>query len=178
MVEFDSIIPPGQVGKIKPQIKMREGTTTFRKSVTVYSNAKNTESIVLNISGKLLNIVDVSESFLHMIPDKDGKMCAKVLLSTAKKDFAVDHMVFQETKTDNTPSWQANVPIAVTYKVTKSEKPDADGYLAYTVDFSMDMAPPNTITGEFVITTNHPEKKTINIRGMLEPKEQPKPKKY
>jgi hypothetical protein len=42
----------------------------------------------------------------------------------------------------------------------------------------MDAAPPNTITGEFVITTNHPEKKTINIRGMLEPKEQPKPKKY
>ncbi len=171
MVDYDSIIPPGQEGHVIQQIKvskLRSGR--FTKSIKVTSNAENIPALRLSVSGKILSVINQSSRFLHLRPNKEGKVNGSVVFSTEKQNFKIKEIYFKENKGSG-PSWQQQPELYLTHNVTRADTADSDGYYAYTVKFSLDMAPPTRISGVFSFITNHPERKKIDIRGMISPLE-------
>lgn len=180
MVEYDSIVPPGQVGEITQQIKLSKiRSGTFTKSVTITSNAKNVESLRVSITGKILSDIHLSHRFIHLKPDTNGKFVGSLTLSTEKKGLQIREITFKQKKKKNTPEWQLDPEIVFKHSMTTADSVDADGYYAYSLHFSCTITPPPEISsGSFILKTNHPKRETIKLRGMINPKrETGKPKK-
>ena len=172
MVEYDSIIPPGQAGELTQQVKvskLRSGT--FTKSVKVTSNAKNIEVLRMSITGKILSDIHLSHRFMHLRPDTNRKFVGSLTLGTEKKDFKIKEITFEQKKKKDTPDWQLTPEILLKYTMTTSDTADADGYYTYSLAFSCDITPPPEIlSGSFIFKTNHPKRKTIKLRGMINPR--------
>lgn len=172
MVEYDSIVPPGQVGELTQQIKLAKlRSGTFTKSVTITSNAKNIELLRVSITGKILSIIHLSHRFIHLKPDTNGKFVGSLTLSTGKKDLKIKEITFKQKKKKETPDWQLEPEIVFNHSITASDTADADGYYAYSLNFSCTITPPPEIlSGSFILKTNHPKRETIKLRGMINPK--------
>ncbi|MBN1980502.1 MAG: hypothetical protein JW795_03160 [Chitinivibrionales bacterium] len=172
MVDYDSIIPPGQVGKLLQVIKMsalHDGE--FTKTVKVISNAKNEETLRLSLSGKILSVINVSDRFLHMTPSK-GSVAQSISLSTQKKDLAIKSVKFTTLPPPGAQKWQAEIPIVVEYKLTpKDSIPDKYGYYDFFLTMTFATDPAQAVSGDFIITTNHEKMAEITIRGLIVPDE-------
>ena len=172
MVEYDSIIPPGQVGELTQQIKLSKlKSGTFTKSITITSNAKNIEVIRVSITGKILADIHLSHRFIHLKPDTNGKFHSSLTLSTEKKDFKIKEITFKQKKKKNIPEWQLDPEIVFNHSITTSDTTDADGYYIYSLRFSCAITSPQEIlSGSFILKTNHPKREIIKLRGMINPK--------
>lgn len=172
MVEYDSIIPPGQAGKLTQQIKLNKVRSgPFTKSVTVTSNAKNIQNLRLSITTKILTDIHLSHRFIHLKPDTSGKFTGYMTMSTEKKDFKVKEITFEQKKKKDTPEWQLGNDILLNHTITCSDTTDEDGYFTYTLRFSCNITPPDDmLSGTFIFKTNHPKRETIKLRGMINPK--------
>lgn len=167
MVEYDSIVPPGQVGELTQQIKLAKlRSGTFTKSVTITSNAKNIELLRVSITGKILSIIHLSHRFIHLKPDTNGKFVGSLTLSTGKKDLKIKEITFKQKKKKETPDWQLEPEIVFNHSITASDTADADGYYAYSLNFSCTITPPPEIlSGSFILKTNHPKERRLNLEG-------------
>lgn len=173
MVEHDSIIPAGRVGKVIQAInidKLHAGP--FTKTIKVMSNAKNTDVLRLSMSGKVLTNINISERFLNLHCDKNGTASGILVLGTEKPDFKIKEMIFSEHPT-NDPSWQKMSPVDLKFSTTRSDSADADGYYTYTVQYSLDIKTKIRLSGDFKVLTNHPKEEVIELRGMIAPLEEP-----
>ncbi len=172
MVEYDSVIPPGQAGKLTQQIKLNKVRSgTFTKSVTVTSNAKNIQNLRLSITAKILTDIHLSHRFIHLKPDTNGKFVGHITMSTEKKDFKIKEITFGQKKKKDAPEWQLADDILLNHTVTCSDSTDGDGYFTYSLNFSCNISPPPEIlSGSFIFKTNHPKRETIKLRGMINPK--------
>lgn len=174
MVEYDSIIPPGQEGKVTQQVKMSKlKSGTFTKSVKVMSNASNIEVLRLSLSGKILSVINLSHRFIHLRQDSTRKLTGSLELSTEKPDLIIKEISFKEQKSSK-PSWQKEPILYLKYSMTRADSADVDGYYAYSLKFSIDIAPPERLSGMFTFNTNHREREKITIRGMIAPVEEKK----
>ena len=172
MVEFDSIIPPGQVGELTQQIKLSKlSSGPFTKSVNVTSNAENIEVLRVSITGKILSDIHLSHKFIHLKPATTRKFAGSLTLSTEKKDFKIEEISFKLKGKKDTPEWQFDPEITFNYSMTTSDTADADGYYTYSLNFSCTInPPPEILSGSFIFKTNHPKRETIELRGMINPK--------
>jgi len=177
VVEFDSIIPPGQEGKIIQQIKTAKlGTGTFSKSVRVLSNAQNNAEAVLTLSGKILAEIQPSHKWINLKPDSAGKFNGFITFATEKKDFKITEMIFEPQKKENLPLWQQDQGISIKYTVTKTDTADIDGYYTFAMNFSLNTPPPpEIIQGQFVFKTNHPKTDEIRLKGLINPRDEIQP---
>lgn len=175
MVDYDSIIPPGRTGKITPFIKAKKlRSGTFTKSIKIMSNATNTPTLRLSISGKVLSDINLSKRFLRLQPDHDGKAALSLTLKTEKPDFKIKDIAFRENKR-NDPNWESKSGLTVTHHITRSDSTDIDKYYTYTLSLFLTIAPTKMLSGSFEIETNHEKKDHLSIRGMIDKiKEQPK----
>jgi len=137
------------------------------------SNAKNTDVLRLSLSGKILSVINLSSRFLHLRPDKDGKVNGSLNLSTEKKNLKIKEASFKENKGSG-PAWQEQPVLFLKYAITRSDTADSDNYYTYSLKFSLAIAPPKRLSGNFTFITNHPEKENITIRGMVAPLEEKK----
>ncbi len=172
-VVYDTVIGPGKVGNITPTINMTGIAGEFHKSVTVTCNATNLPSYVLAIIGKVNPTVDVNKYFIRIKSDVNGVSTGDLTMRTRKADFRVLGMQFVENVSGGV-DWQNKPPLKPNYGVTKSEKPDTDGYYSYDLSFNVKDTAHTRLSGTFVFATNHPAKDSITIRGMIEPAEAPK----
>ena len=131
MVEYDSIIPPGQVGTVTQQIKMSKlKSGTFTKSINVMSNAKNMDVLVLSISGKILSIINISHRFVLLRPDSSGRATATLELSSEKPDLQIKNITFEDHQSTK-PKWQQEPVLYLKHDMKRFDKPDSDGYYSY-----------------------------------------------
>jgi hypothetical protein len=155
------------VGKVIQEIKVKKlSSGTFKKSVKVMSNATNASVLSLSISGKILTLINMHPKSFVLKPDEKENIENKLTLSTEKRNLQILEMTFEKSKT-STPTWQEEPPLTINYQLTRSDTADADGYYTYSLNFSFIYAPSETISGYFYLNTNHPEMKTIKIRGII-----------
>ncbi len=172
MVEYDSIIPPGQEGNVIQQLKVKKlKSGTFTKAVKVMSNARNSEVFRLSLSGKILSVINISSRFIHLRPDTVGNFSGTLTLNTEKKNFTVKEITFKENKGSG-PEWQQQPILYLKHSMTRTDSADNDGYYTYTLIFSLDITPAKRLSGTFALKTNHPKRDTIDIRGMISPPEE------
>ncbi len=132
------------------------------------SNATNSSSLSLSISGKILSLINLSSKSLLLKPDTNQLIEKSITISTEKRNFQILEMIFEKSKS-TTPAWQAESPLDIKYNVTRSDTADADGYYDYVLNFSFKHAPEKTISGYFFLNTNHPKEESIKIRGIIKP---------
>ena len=167
VVKYDSVIAPGKTGVIEPAVNI----TGFRpgymsRGVTVTSNAANNPTVNLTIEATIIPLIDVSETYLEF--GDAGKK--SLYLSSAKRDLKVAGVVFRPYQGGggNVPAWASNVPLNLKYSFAPSDSARADGLKVYKLDIDPPGAGGEQVAGEFLISTNHPEKKEIVIRGMTQ----------
>jgi len=164
VVSYDSVIAPGKSGTIKPAVDLkgfRPGHMS--RGVTVNSNAANSPTLQLTIEVTITPTIEVSENYIVFANAAPKTMT----LSSAKKDLAVSGVVFkpQGGGGGNAPRWASNAPVTIDYKFNASDSTRADGLKVYRLDLTPPSTDGETLSGVFVITTNHPDKKEISING-------------
>jgi hypothetical protein len=90
-------------------------------------------------------------------------------VTTQKKDLLIKDVEFYErNKPDPGASWQEKLPLHLTHKLVKSDTTLEDGFLQYKLDLMLQL-PDNyqTTYGEFTITSNHPKKTEVTLKGVL-----------
>lgn len=168
MVDYDSVIAPGKTGKIEIKIKKNKlGDGNFTKSLRVMSNAKNEPNLRLSIKGKILSPIDIGKRFLR-IESGENMAMAELFLATQKSDFKITEVKFTE-KPGNSPNWEKQPDIFAETKLSATNEVDSHGYKKYKLEISMNISPTHILSGSFQISTNHPEQKHINLRGMILP---------
>ncbi|MBD3346551.1 MAG: hypothetical protein GF401_15965 [Chitinivibrionales bacterium] len=166
MVGYDSIIPPGQVGKLTQEISAKNfHGGNFKKSVTVISNAKNSPTLRLSVRGHIKPVLGLSTHYFTM--NNNSEKPFEVTLTTEKKNLKVSEIAFK-SRNRSKAAWQSDLPLYVSHKLIKPDKVKKDGYYDYTLQMSPKLDSEKTVHGEFIIKTNHPEKKEIKIRGRIE----------
>lgn len=168
MVDYDSVIAPGQTGKVEIKIKKEKlGDGDFTKALRVMSNATNEPNLRLSIKGKILSPIDISKRFLR-IESNESKSEAELLISSQKEDLEISEVKFVERE-GNAPNWEKQPDIFAKTKLTPVGQKDEFGYQSFKLEITMNIAPTNILSGHFEIKTNHPEQKMLNLRGMILP---------
>ncbi len=162
VVKFDSIVPPGKSISIDADVNIkgyRSGPVS--KGMTVTSNAQNTPQLRLTIEATVQSPVDVSTSYLHLF----DTLTQTVYLTSDKKDLAIKSVRF-ESPNPSGPAWQQKLPTSVKYSVSRLDSVSADGRRVYRLEITPPQSS-NASDGEFLLSTNHPEKAEIAIRGRV-----------
>ena len=95
MVGHDSTILPGREGKVTQEINVGNlHSGSFRKFITVISNAKNTPEMRLSLGGTMRTNLE-SPNFLRLTPDSKGECKTEITLSTEKKDLKITEVAFK-----------------------------------------------------------------------------------
>jgi hypothetical protein len=178
VVEHDSIILPGREGKITEEIDLTNAHGgSFKKSVTVISNAANEPSLKLSLAGNILAFINVASQYVRLKCELGKESSVDITMSSQKADLKIQDLTFQEGQggmrnTQPAPGfsdqWQHSLPEPVKFKTKRAEKPDENGYYEYTITIFRSNPPPTTTAGEFTFLTNHPSKSEIRIKGMIE----------
>jgi hypothetical protein len=172
VVGFDTTILPGREGSITEEVamsKVHDGA--FTKCATVTSNAKNKGEIRLCLKGFVKVPVAVSPQYLQMKKSVPGVLQADLTLSTEKTDLQVKNVIFTsnaQAAATGQNAWQNKLPLYCTFKLTKPEKPKDDGTLEYKLVITINANLSQSQTGEFTITTNHPEALELKENGMVD----------
>jgi hypothetical protein len=163
VVKFDSLIEPGKSTRIEAEVNIKGyHSGPISKYVNVFSNAEK-EASRLVINAIIQAAIDASENYLRFDP---ANLSPKAItLSSKKTDLKVSNISFFSDNTD-TDAAKKNQKLPVTFKFTPTDSTRADGYKIYKLEIN----PPkydSNLYGQFIITTNHPDRKELTIRGNL-----------
>jgi len=168
VVGYDSIIPPGREGSIKPSVALKNTSGKFTKTVTVLSNATNTPDLKLTITGDAKPIISMSSTFLQ-IKNNDPKPY-EIVLSTEKPDLKI-LKISVKAQSNGQENWQVQLPTYLEHELSKPSAPKPDGFRDYTLKVSAKLGEMTEGKyGDIVIETNHPEKAELTLKGRVEPK--------
>lgn len=142
----------------------------FKKGVTVKSNAKNHNILRLYLGGSIKPFVGVDKSYIRLKSTANDSEIVK--LESQKSDLKIKEVIFNPDKSDHsTPLWAANTPLVMNYSLKKEpEVKGSGGYEKYTLILKTASPVDFTRHGRFLIKTNHPKRKEIQIRGMIQAK--------
>jgi hypothetical protein len=162
LVKYDSLLAPGKSSFLESEIAIgRFNAGPLSKHVSVTSNAENSPTVQLTIEATLQAIIEMSENYLAL---KSGETSHTMYLSSKKKDLSVSDVTFKADGADS-PEFK-NVPVSINYNFTPLDSTRSDGYKVY----KMVLVAPKDVrqnSGNFTITTNHPDKKELVVSGGL-----------
>lgn len=161
---YDTLIPPGKSGNIKLEAKLKGYSGKFGKTATVTSNAKNEPSIRLTMKATVLPIITVSKQYIALPLLKDKKT-DNLYLSSLKKDLMVTGITFKLFGQNNS-QWHDQLSLPIMYEWSRIDSISPD---SFTVFLLLMKSPElkESLNGEFILTTNHPDKKQIQINGRI-----------
>jgi hypothetical protein len=169
VVGFDSIIPPGRVGKVTQEINLSAvHGGEFRKYITVISNAKNNEQLKLSLGGRIRSHLACTPDYVVMRKDSSGRNEGVLTIIADRKDLKISEISFASQGEKTGLAWQTALPLFVDYTIAKPDTSDKDGFYTYTVRMSINFAGDQNKVGDFLIKTNHPQKPEVKFSGMLE----------
>ena len=168
VVSYDSVIAPNKSGFIKPEVNLKNFRTGLNsRGVTVNSNAANTPVLHLTIEFNVTvppEAIAISDNYL----DFESAAKLTLTLTSAKKDLKVSDVVFIPQDGQNVPGWAANAPQKVKYSFAPTNgNPRDDGLKTYKLDINTPGAGKESVLGNFEITTNHPDRKSITVGGRV-----------
>lgn len=163
VVKFDSLIEPGKTTNIEAEVNIKGyHSGLISKYVNVTSNAEK-DPVRLTITANLQAAIDASETYIRFDPANMGNKT--ITLSSKKTDLKISNVYFN-TDNSNSDLAKKNIKLPVTYKFTPTDSTRTDGYKVYKIEIT----PPKfdaTLYGQFVIGTNHPDRRELTIRGSL-----------
>lgn len=162
---YDTIIPPGKSGQIKLETRLNGYTGVFKKSATIISNAKNQPNLRITLTATIQPVIAVSQGYITLPTSKDRKP-VNLFLSSLKKDLSITGINFKPN--DNSSSeWQSQLSLPINYEWSKTDSISPDGFTVYSLSINgIDLK--SSDYGEFIISTNHPDKQEIRISGRIE----------
>lgn len=175
IIEYDSIILPGQEGKVSSEVKIdKMHGGLFRKSIQITSNAKNDPLLQVSLSGNIKPEIAVLPHHIHLYcHDRSKEDFYEIFLASQRKDFAVIGASFrQQDSLRSKTSAQQQRFIPIICKLTKTDTILTDGYVKYRLRLSLDYQGREILRGEFIVKTNDPKKPEITIEGIIEPEKQ------
>lgn len=164
VVKFDTLVLPGKSSVILATVNLAGfHAGPLSKFLTVKSNAANNGSLQLTITAAIKPIIEVSELYITLQQHKPRT----IVFACAKKDLRVTAVgLTSGTSSPTATLWQSNLPLPIPFTWTAgATRPD--GYRV----FGLELAAPavsERIAGQFVITTDHPDKPEISISGSIE----------
>jgi len=164
VVKYDSTIAPGKTSVIEPVVNlkgMRNGLMS--RTVSVQSNAANTPSLTLTIEANITPAIEVSET--HLTFDNTGKKT--LYLASGKNDLKINGVAFKFYSGGSSQQWSSNVPVNMNYKFAPTDSTRADGLKVYKLELDAPGGGKEPVSGELQITTNHPYKPDIVLRGSV-----------
>jgi hypothetical protein len=174
VVKWDSTVQPGKTAKIEASVNIKgyhSGAIT--KYVTVRSNALNDSMERLSIQATVESFIEVSLTYLTYKRSDSGK--EKILtFASKKKDLTVKEVTFEPNKyslpgtAEQVAEKLKKLKQSVKFSWVKTDSTRADGYRI----FHLSLPSPkfdSTGNGEFIITTNHPDKQEVKISVNLAP---------
>jgi lipoprotein-anchoring transpeptidase ErfK/SrfK len=171
VVKFDTNIAPGKTGLIQSTVNIANyHSGSISKGVTVTSNAANISSQQLTISAFIQGSIDLSETYLTLSSGKPQS--AHVLyLASAKKDLVVSDVTFKSS-TSGLPqtgtAWQNASAVSIQFKWIPTDSTRAeDKYRIYKLEVGAP-AVSQQLMGDFVLKTNHADKREIVLHGSLD----------
>lgn len=160
---YDTFIAPGKSGCVQLTVNLKGYSGQISKSATVQTNAKNEPLIRVSMNAKILPLITLSTTYINLV--KDNQTPAAIILTSLKKDLKIKDILFK-TPDNNTSSWQHQLSIPITYEWNSTDSITTEGYNI----FKLTIKPPELkqiTTGDFIISTNHPEKSEIQISGRI-----------
>jgi hypothetical protein len=165
-VKFDPTIKPGRSGIISAEVNIKGyHAGNISKSLTVTSNAENEKNVRLYINATIVAVVELSDYSLSF-GGADTVKTRTVTIISKKHDLNVSEVYLQQSNAGPLSGWRNQVRMPVVFNWHPLDSLRADGARV----FRLDLTPPVTgtsISGEMVITTNHPEKPELKIQVNL-----------
>jgi hypothetical protein len=169
LVGYDSIIPPGRVGKISQEIKLKDAHPgKMTKHVAVTSNAANTPDVDLTTHINLVAYIAASTQYLDFYSTGSDSGRKEITLTTDMPNLAITSVHFKVNEDGNKPSWQIGQVITVPFVLKRAAKLNNDGRWDYTLSMAMLLKVPEGLRGNFYIKTNHPKKAELTMGGRFE----------
>ncbi len=166
VVSYDSLIAPGKTGTINARVNIKGYRAgTLSKGITVSSNAKNDPTVHLTIEAIVQSLIDVSTGFLSLSA-ANASSPSTIRLTSRKDDLKVTKLVFKPSDNSGKAAWQSDLPLPLAFTCIATDSVRADTCKVYHLNV-YSPAIGKTVTGEFIITTNHPDKPEIHVRGEL-----------
>ena len=112
----------------------------------------------------------VEPSYLSIRPDKKGNSGISLKLTTQKKDLVIESVSFKEHKKTGKAmdAWQTALPMPLNFKLEQTDTKLEDGYIEYSMEISTSVPEDHKTTyGNFILKTNHPKKKEVELRGVI-----------
>jgi hypothetical protein len=182
VVGADSTILPGREGTVTAEIKTGNLHGTFKKTVTITSNATNDSSLKVSLSGKYATILEVVEpKTIRFSGAKENDTGAEVRIKSFRR-FNVEKAEFKFNDAGAGMEWKTVFPIKydmtlVDSTKTQNEKPDKKGKeegigkpFVYQVRLHLNADLKTDQWGEIYLTTNIKERKEIMLSGFIEAK--------
>lgn len=162
---YDTFIPPGKSGRIKVEARLNGYRGDIRKSVTLTSNAQNQPLLRLMLQATIQPVIAVSKQHIILSLSKDQKPDSLYLCSL-KKDLKVTGVTFETSEQSNS-GWLNQMPMPITYEWNRTDSIRPDGLNVFMLLIKHpDLK--ESVSGEFKISTNHPDKKQLQISGRIE----------
>lgn len=177
---FDSVIPPGKIGRIKVEVNTEhfpEGE--FQKRISITSNALNNSPFNLTIRGIKRNIISTDPDAVNFHAGIGRDTGVTILLKTDRKDFSVIGVTFSPNQNNDALGWRSSIPMAFSLTkipdtveagaaVSKTGTPAVLPVFVYKLKIPGSPNSKEEVYGQLVITTNLPEKPELKISGMVE----------
>ncbi len=160
VVDYDRAIDPGDSGSIRPVVDIRGMTGAISKSVRVVTNADSGAELRLVITATITPLIDVSTRFVTLSATK-GETKTVLMLSTERDNLHVKRVEFRPM-TNRAKNASTLLPHSLLMKG------DADGDGSYGYELTLTCpASLSPSRGAIIIKTNHPEKETVQVRGLV-----------
>jgi hypothetical protein len=167
VVKYDTLVPPGKTAKISAQVNLKGFRSgPLSKSVTVTSNATNDSLVQLTIEATVMTVIDIKESYLTLDASYE-KTPRTVLVASKKADLKVVRVSFKSN--DNSlaaAGGRKDSTILIKHAWARTDSTRSDGSRVFTLDLYMPSIE-NSVSGAFIIRTNHPDKPEIDMPGAL-----------
>jgi hypothetical protein len=159
------MVLPGNSGVIQSTVHL----TGFQpgpisKYITVFSNAANNGSLLLTITATLLPAIELSEEYLSLTQQKPHAL----VLACANKNLHITSVGMTVAASSPTATlWQSNLPVPISFKWIPTDSTRKDGMRLFRLELTAP-AVKERLSGEFVISTDDPEKPVIRLNGAIE----------
>jgi hypothetical protein len=164
IVKFDTLVLPGKSSVIHATVNLAGfHAGPLSKYLTVISNAVNNGSLQLTITAAIKPIIEIAEMYITIQQQKPRT----IAFACVKKDLHVTAVGLTSGASSPTATlWQSNLPLPIPFTWTAgTTRPD--GYRVFGLTLTAP-AVSERMAGQFVITTDHPDKPEITLSGAIE----------
>ena len=157
MASFDTVIPPGQEGKVTLSVKTKNMSGTFAKSATIKSNDPKNPKLRIKLNGEVKKYISVKPSPRLYLTGYEGDSISKSLKIINHQD---------------TPLKLTRIESTIDDKIDYELKPVTEGK-EYELMVKVKEGLKGRSNGKITVTTNSEKKPNLEIRVTINFRDDP-----